>query len=149
LAEKFDAQDVAAQIDVLRKHLRAWYAMHGPVPAELVESLDMGFPAREAERLKAAADLADQHAAALREIEARRAEQQSTPAPSAADQAEAHAKSLRAQAETYASSVSTQKWPEGMPPKGGSNRDPNAPRPTQAAMDKAEAQRVADGRPRS
>lgn len=130
----FDVNDVAAQVDVIRRRLREWYAMHGPVPGDLAEDHDMGWSAREADRLAAEADAAELRAKSLAEFEARNKDGQPA-VKSAAEQAADAAKAARAaadEAKASASSVSMQKWGENTP----RGRDPNAPKAGYLAEDK-------------
>ena len=103
----FDPKDVPAQIDVLRKHLRHWYSMHGPVPDELAAELDPGFEAIEAERLNKLAEAAEAKANA---------------AADAAAAARAKAASPKAAAQSGGTAG------VGDPPFKNSTRDPNAPK---------------------
>lgn len=62
---RYDTQDLAVQVDVIRAHLRALYSRDGPPPADLAPDHDMLWPERESERLEhlAVADAAAAEAA--------------------------------------------------------------------------------------
>ena len=122
----FDTQDLAAQIDVLRDHLRHLYSMQGPVPADLAADHDMAWHAKEAERLKKEADDAEAQAAALKSVLEAPPPEPKTPADMLADKAAAARQAFDDHmANSPQSGVAAQEWGEGY----GSNRDPNAPRP--------------------
>jgi len=117
LPKIFDTQDLAAQVDVLRKHLRHWYSMHGPVPAELAADHDIGYEAAEADRLQKVAEEAEAHAKAMREA----ADAPKPAQPSAVELAEQRAKAAREAAAQFGGGSGI-----GEPPFKASSREPKA-----------------------
>lgn len=68
---RYDTQDLAVQVDVIRSHLRHLYSMNGPPPADLAADHDMLWPERESERLEQLAVADAAKAVAAREAEQR------------------------------------------------------------------------------
>lgn len=68
---RYDTQDLAVQVDVIRAHLRALYSRDGPPPADLAPNHDMLWPERESERLAKLAVTSAATAVAARQAEQR------------------------------------------------------------------------------
>lgn len=116
---RYDTQDLAVQVDVIRYHLRHLYSMNGPPPADLALDHDMLWPERESERLDNFAKLAETKAVAAREAE-QRVKQESgdeksptyRAALTAAVTAEAVAKQARADADKAKATLDTTPAPD-------------------------------------
>ena|SRR5882672_10109132 len=102
---RYDTQDLAVQVDVIRAHLRALYSRDGPPPADLAPDHDMLWPERESERLEqlaiedaAAAEAARATEQRLKELEGEKSTRYRN-ALNAANAADSAAKQARANAD--------------------------------------------------
>jgi hypothetical protein len=75
-------KSVEEHIDILRRAVRSLLSQHAPVTGDLEERYDIGWPAREEERLKVAREAAVARLKAAQEAEARSKDKAPAESPS-------------------------------------------------------------------